>query len=93
MTMTSTGIDNTYNGWANYETWNVSLYINNDEALYEMAREYVANMREYHMEVSYEDFAESLKECGSYITPDGVSWTHPTLDTDELNEMLNELVD
>ena len=87
MTMTSTGIDTTYNGWANYETWNVALYIGNDYSLYTMAKETA------EAGGTYDDFAESLKECGAYITPDGVSWTHPTLDTEELDEMLNELVD
>ena len=24
-------MNNTFNGWKNYETWNVALYINNDE--------------------------------------------------------------
>ena len=28
----------TYNGWANYETWNVALYINNDYVLYNLAK-------------------------------------------------------
>ena len=73
--------DNTYNGWTNYSTWNVALYIQNDEGLYHMAREYD----------SYEALAETLNECGSQVTPDGVSWTHPELDTDELDEMLAEL--
>ena len=27
-----------YNGWENYETWNVALWINNEEGLYELAR-------------------------------------------------------
>lgn len=31
--------DNAYNGWANYETWNVTLHINNDYGLCAMAQE------------------------------------------------------
>ena len=27
----------TYNGWANYETWNVALWLQNDYALYKFA--------------------------------------------------------
>ena len=75
-------MDNTYNGWANYSTWNVALYIQNDEGLYEWAKEYKNQ--------GYEVFAESLSEI-SQITPDGVSWTHPELDHDELDEMMAEL--
>lgn len=28
----------TYNGWKNWESWNVALWIGNDETLYDMAR-------------------------------------------------------
>lgn len=75
--------DTTYNGWKNYETWNVSLWIQNDEPLYHLAREYSS--------FGYQSFAESLKEVGSYETPDGVAWTDSGLDITELDEMIAEL--
>lgn len=30
-----------YNGHKNYNAWNVSLWINNDEGLYNMAKNYI----------------------------------------------------
>ena len=76
----------TYNGWANYETWNVALYIQNEEPLYRLAVKY--GWQGYdHMIPIIENFTNSQ------ITPDGVRWMDPKLDTDELDEMLNELVD
>ena len=80
MTMTSTGIDTTYNGWTNYHTWNVSLYIQNEEPLYQLARGCE----------NYEEFLDVSGLAGG-VTPDGVSWTDPELDTDELDEMLEDL--
>ena len=71
----------TFNGWTNYETWNVSLYIQNEFSLYQMAQECD----------TYQQFADLMTDLGQYITADGVSWTHPTLDHDELNEMIQEL--
>lgn len=29
----------TYNGWSNYETWNVALWLDNDQGSYEWVRE------------------------------------------------------
>ena len=75
--------DSTYNGWKNYETWNVALWLGNDEGLYHLAREY--------RNAGYKALAENLKEFGSYETPDGVAWTDSGLDYSELNEMLVEL--
>jgi len=35
----TTTTDKTYNGWTNYETWNVKLWIDNDEGSYNYWRE------------------------------------------------------
>ncbi len=37
--MTSATPDTTYNGWTNYETWAVALWIDNEAGSYETARE------------------------------------------------------
>ena len=34
--------DSSYNGWKNYETWCVSLWLSNDEGLYHASRELAA---------------------------------------------------
>lgn len=79
----------TYEGWANYQTWNVSLWIANEEELYRLAREYSQIMED---SATYEDFVCRIMpgEYGS-LTGDGVSWTDPTLDNEALDRMIREL--
>ena len=74
--------DTTYNGWANYETWNVALWLQNDEGLYNLAREYFTY--DVLTEVLYLEFG--LKE-----TPDGVKFNDPKINRIEMNEMLQDL--
>ena len=75
--------DTTYNGWTNYETWNVALWIGNDEGLYHLARE----------AKDYRTFVDCLEACSfnDAATRDGVKWNDPKVNAIELNEMLAEL--
>jgi hypothetical protein len=89
MTKDETG----YNGWANYETWNVALWIGNDSGLYETALQHQNSAK------PYADFVEEMRQyaedCdGGSIgieTPAGVAWNDSGLDHAELNEMMAEL--
>ena len=69
--------DQTYNGWTNYETWNVVLWIQNDEELYNLVNKFEI--------ACYEDLLDVLYDCGSKETPDGVKWTDPKINRAEIN--------
>lgn len=73
----------TYNGWKNRQTWNVALWLGNDESLCRMARE--------HAEQGYESLADYLRELGMTETPDGVAYNDSGLDVERLDELLKEL--
>jgi len=70
----------TYNGWTNRSTWNVALWIQNDEFLYNEARKCS----------DYKRFVQRIEDLMTE-TPDGVSLTDPQLDHEELDEMIDEL--
>lgn len=68
----------TYNGFKNYQTWNVVLWINNDEGLYNLARQCS----------SYDEFVDCMRDLGGsigYETPDNVAWADPTIDRESIN--------
>ena len=74
-------IDQTYNGWANYETWNVALWIQNDEGLYNLA-----------LTLSdYQELVDVLyNEYGVTETKDGVKFNSPKLNRIELDDMMSD---
>lgn len=82
-------MDTTYNGWTNYATWNVALWICNDYGLYSAARDF---MRGYYHGEPYRDFINAY-ESGNDFTPDSVHWLDSELDYSELDETMRELVE
>jgi len=77
--------NNGYNGWANYETWNVALWLDNDERSH---RAVVVFMSKHGSKASpYKAFAKNHL-VGA--TGDGVLWNDPALDLRELDEMMRE---
>ena len=73
----------TYNGWKNYETWNVGLWLANDESLYAIARRY--SKKPYPTLVRY------LRNQGVHATPDGVNYADPRVYVPDMEAFLAEL--
>lgn len=75
-----------YNGWKNYSTWNVSLWIANDYQSYVAA---CAFMSKYRGDDPYREFIVS-QGLESSKTPDLIKWFGSKLDYKALNEMMWE---
>ena len=67
------------NGWKNYETWNVTLWIQNDETLYRLAL----------ATAGFQTFMQEMREWGCDETQDGVKWVDA--DYSEVQSMFNEM--
>lgn len=78
-----------YNGWANYETWNVSMWMQNSAFLYNTAVacvEYVSDD-----ETPYDKFIRCMMNCDQLTTMDGISWDDELINHDEINEMMMDM--
>jgi hypothetical protein len=73
-----------YNGYANYETWNIALHINNNEEIYFSAVEF---MNEFIGRNPYIAFINYMG-FESDMTGDDVKWIGYELDYSELNEVM-----
>lgn len=63
-----------YNGHKNWTQWNVSLWINNDESLYNDAKYFVRACRNDH-DYAAQRMLDSLVEMGVTETPDGAKYS------------------
>lgn len=80
-----------YNGWKNRQTWNVALWLANDEPLYRAAVEYVKRRRAAGKKATYRRFADEQGLTGQR-TPDNIAWTGSKLDYAALTADLEEMV-
>lgn len=61
--------DKTYNGWSNYETWNVALWMDNDPSTYE-------HWRERAQDFVDEKGSKALAESDAYQLGDEIEASH-----------------
>lgn len=59
-----------YNGWKNYETWNVALWLGNDEGLYNQARDFVRCMKKHGCRIFGGEAESFVREVLPQGTPD-----------------------
>tara|TARA_R110000868_G_scaffold85610_7_gene240705 strand:- start:3471 stop:3719 length:249 start_codon:yes stop_codon:yes gene_type:complete len=73
-TYQSNALDISYNGWENWATWNVALWIQNCEGIYSIIQECDV--------CCYEELLPHIATKG---TPDGVDWRDPKVNVVQLN--------
>jgi hypothetical protein len=78
----------TYEGWKNYETWNVALWINNEESFYNLALGFMSTYKGFK---PYMAFTTRNRMRLGITTTDRVNWHNRTLDYEALDEMMWEL--
>jgi hypothetical protein len=70
----------TFNGAKNWNHWNVSLWINNDEGLYRMAKDYIREAKDCGgREEAAKMMLDALQESGITHTPDGAPYSVTTI--------------
>lgn len=66
-----------YNGHKNWNHWNVSLWINNDQSLYDMAKSFA--IRAVNREQAAASMLNRLANYGTTHTPDGAPYSKTTI--------------
>jgi hypothetical protein len=88
--------DENYNGWSNHETWNIALWLYNNEDIYRHATKAVdIYARRGNISVTPE-WAKAFvtiafdETFGDPKTPDGVDTNNPKIDWNQISQTLSE---
>jgi len=79
-----------YNGWKNRQTWNVSMWINNDESMYRSAVKFMEDNPDPKNPYMAFIINQRLTE---ERTPDKIAYISSRLDYKALNAMMKEMVE
>lgn len=88
--------DKKYNGWNNYETWLVKLWLDNDEGTDSLMREFVQDARENPEVNQFMDYESRVQMTLKDKIKDFIEEMNPLADTadlftDLLNSALSEV--
>lgn len=81
-----------YEGWANYDTWNVMLWINNEYETQKALEAWIRAKIRKPVDRSYSNLIATLG-LGDSETGDGVSYLSETLNYHELDAHLIEMIE
>ena len=77
-----------YNGFTNYDTWNIDLWLSNDYAMYVAMCNYVHRCDAQNKQPTYLDLCKWLGIGPTDETPDGVCYLGDSINTKELDILL-----
>ncbi len=78
-----------YSGYANRQTWNVALWMSNDEFLYSTAKACVRYCEA--TDTPYAAFIRCMENVEDFTTGDGIRWDDKSIDLKEIHDVMLDL--
>jgi hypothetical protein len=82
--------ETTYNGWANRSTWNIMLWLDNDESLYRFYQSQVASLKARGERITAMRAKVIARAAIGSRTPDGISTYAKCIDWKAIAEAMCE---